>query len=235
MNISILVYGGAGVGKSVFASTFPKPLIIDSDNGHKLYEESKTFPNATYVRGDNCIPAIQRAVKQIKDGTNKFQTLVIDSLTALENQAVSKFSGRSSENWETTLYTNKGNKLNYDHWGNISGSSIALLTELKKYPVNIVVITQLSTHTVDGSEKYYPEVVGKTKNESLHFADFVCYMEKVEDSNGVVRLAHLNSTNNDPFVAKARLIGGYVQPMKNPSYEKLTKLISDQKSNLNFD
>lgn len=232
--ISVLAYGKAGSGKSILASTFPKPLIIDADGGHKVYESSGVFKDAKYVRGSQCLIALQKAIKQIKEGTNEFETLVIDSLTALENKAVSQFKGLNSENWDTNLYTNRGHKLNYDSWGAISGSTIALLSELRDYPVNVVIITQISVHNDAGREKYYPELVGKGQNESLHFADIVAYMEKVEDTNGVARLLHLSSTENDSFQAKARSVQGYLKPIKNPTYKKLIEVVGNQTLNLDF-
>jgi hypothetical protein len=234
MHISMLLYGRAGSGKSILASTFPKPLIIDSDNSHKLYEASKAFPDAIYARGSQSVLALQKAVGQIKDGKNKFETLVIDSLTALENIAITSFKGLSLQNWESSLYTNRGKKLNYDDWGAVSGSSIAILSELKQYPVNIVIITQLATHMDGGVEKYYPELVGKGQNESLHFADVVGFLEVAEDSEGMSRLLHLSSTSNDRFVAKARSVSGDIRPIKNPSYQKLLTALSETTNNLNF-
>lgn len=226
----MLLYGAAGSGKSIFASTFPKPLIFDADNGHKIYQQQKLFPEATYVRGDSLMAGLVKAINQIKKGTFKYDTIVLDSLTNLENIAISRMKGYSSENWQRNLYNNKGNKLTYDAWGSVSGSTIAIFTELRKYPINIVVITQLASYSDGGVEKYKPELVGKSSNESLHFSDFVVFMEKTEDG----RQAHLSSTINDKFVAKARLGGVDANPITNPNYDKLIKMIGLSKPELDF-
>lgn len=226
----MLIYGSAGSGRSIFASTFPKPLIFDADNGHKLYEEQKLFPDAKYVRGSSLMPGLVKAIQQIKKGENKFETIVIDSLTNLENIAIQSFKGYDSNNWETSLYTNKGRKLGYDDWGTVSSSTIAIFTELRKLPVNSVIITQLASKFDNGVEKYYPELIGKGANESLHFPDFVGFMEKTESDKRL----HLSSTGNDKFEAKARLGIQNVQPLKNPSFQKLQKLILDTKPKLQF-
>lgn len=229
-HISMLLYGHAGSGKSIFASTFPKPLIFDADNGHKIYEDQKLFPDAKYVRGDKLMSYISSAVTQIKDGKFGYETIVIDSLTNLENIAIQQFKGYNSKNWETNLYSSRGKKLGYDDWGAVSSSSIAILTELRKLPVNVVIITQIATRNDGGHEKYAPELIGKGQNESLHFADFVGYMDKTEDG----RLLHLSSTNTDKFEAKARLGVENVQPIKNPHYDKIISLIKDSKTDLQF-
>lgn len=232
--ISMLVYGKAGSGKSILASTFPSPLIIDADAGHKIYESQEVFPDAMYVRGGQCLPALKRAIGQIKEGNNKFETLVIDSLTALENKSISEMKGLRSNNWDSTLYTNRGKKLGFDHWGNLSGSTIALLTELKEYPINVVIVTQVANINDGGRLIFKPELVGKGQNESLHFADVVGYMEKLEGSEGIQRTLHLASSESDVFEAKARSAGGYISPITNPNYQKLLKALTPEKVNLKF-
>lgn len=226
----MLIYGSAGSGKSIFASTFPKPLIFDADNGHKIYEEQGLFPDAKYVRGDKLMLYLVAAIDQIKKGKFEYKTIVIDSLTNLENIAIQSFKGYNSQNWETNLYSSRGKKLGFDDWGAVSSSTISVFTELRKLPVNVVIVTQLAIRNDGGHEKYAPELVGKGTNESLHFADFVGFMTKTEDA----RLLHLSSTENDKFDAKARLGVENVQAMKNPSYDKLIKLIKETKPNLQF-
>jgi len=242
--ISMLLYGKAGVGKSILANTFPKSLVFDFDNSHKMYKE--TFQDNTYISGAvqikkgnkitnlSMIQLLQISVEQIKSGTFQYETLVIDSLTNLENDAVAFAKGLSEASWHKSLYSQNGKKMTYDNWGNISGSTISLLLELRKYDVNVVVITQVDTKQVDGTEKQYPQLIGKSQNESLHFPDFVGYMTKAEGKSGVERYLHLNSLTNDEFVAKARLVQGEVDPIKNPHYSKIAELVSANKSNLDF-
>lgn len=235
MGISLLLYGKAGSGKSILASTFPKPLILDADGGHKIYQEKKMFPEAKYVGGKMVFAGLQKAVSQIKAGENEFETLVIDSLTNLENMAITSLKGLGSNNWETGLYSNKGKKLYQDDWGAISGSTIAILTELRAYPINVVIITQLGVSNDGGVQKYVPQLVGKGEQESLHFSDIVGYMEVVEGTDGNDRLLHLTSTSNDKFTAKSRLGISDIPPMRNPSYEKIAELIKTTKVDLSFE
>lgn len=230
--ISMLLYGQAGSGKSILANTFPKAVIFDFDNSHKRYK--KHFADNTYVQGSEAFKLLQIAIGQVIEGKNKFQTIVIDSLTNAENQAISIKKGINSQNWATSLYNSKGRKLNYDDWGDVSSSTVALFTELRSYPVNVVIITQVENVHDNGKMIAKPMLVGKGQDESLHFPDFVGYMSKQEGKDGVERYLHLSSHMNDSFVAKARLIQGDVEPIKNPSYEKIMKLIDNDKFNLNF-
>lgn len=228
--ISMLLYGLAGSGKSILASTFPNPLIFDIDNGHKLYQQKNLFPDAKYVRGDNLISLLSEAMKQIREGTFKYKTIVIDSLSNLENLAISRFKGVTSENWSNNLYTSKGKQMGYTEWGNISGSSIAILTELRRYHINVVIITQVSRYSDGGIEKMKPELVGRGSDEALHYPDFVVFLENQTDA----RIAHLRSSQDDHFVAKARVANDKVKSIRNPHYNDFIELAVNTKPQLDF-
>lgn len=230
--ISILLYGAAGSGKSILANTFPKALIFDADRSHKMYQAA--FPN-NIVIVDDIIPSLQAAIKKVEDGTNdKFDTIVIDSLTALENEAIAFAKGFGVNTWGQNLYTNKGKSLGYQDWGNISGSTIALLTYMRQLPINLVIITQIETLMDNGVMKYRPNLIGKGQNESLHFSDIVGYMEAVKGKTGMERYLHMTSAEDDKFVAKARTIAGNLPAIKNPTYTKIYNAITQNENKLDF-
>lgn len=229
--ISILVYGKAGSGKSIFASTFPNALVLDADNGHKQYQEH--FKH-TYVGADKALDALSKAVQQLEAGTFKFDTIIIDSLTNIENLAISRKKGIDPKNWGNNLYAGKANKLTYSDWGDVSGSTISMLTYLRQLPINLVIITQVETKDDEGREVYKPNLVGKGSDEALHFADMVGFMEVQNDVEGTSRYLHLSSSEGDRFLAKARTLQGHIEPIKNPNYEKLVQVAQQTNMKLDF-
>ena len=230
--IHILIYGNAGVGKSILASTFPKCLYLDFDNGTNHYE--KHFKDNKYLRGENLITYLQKAIGQIEKGTFEYETIVIDSLTNLENTAISQFKKLDINNWSQNLYQSNQKKLQYDDWGNISGSTISLLSYMRTLPINIVIITQIDKAKVDGTLKNFPMLVGKGQLESLHFADIVGYLYSVNPEKPQRYLA-ISSTEEDNYYAKIRNLSAVKDPIKNPNFDKISKLLNDENINLNFE
>lgn len=228
-SISLLLYGDAGVGKSVVASTFPKCLYLDFDQGTKVYRSK--FPDnkyLTYQDGD-LFTFLKEAIKQVKAGTFKYDTIVIDSLTNVENKTIARYRGVSPDNWDTALYRDL-RKLDYDNWGSLSGSTTSLMTYLRDLPVNSVIITQVGFK----DEMKYPQLIGKGKTEATHFADYLGFMTASREDDKTVRHLHFSAGAFDKFIAKGRFAGEVPEAIKNPNYNKIIDLIENYKGEFDF-
>lgn len=88
----ILVLGDYGVGKSVFASTFPTPgFVFDLDDGIQIYR-GKDFDYNTYgispkswIEFEKDVTAV---IKSTQDG--KYKSIIVDSTTVLSNIAMER-------------------------------------------------------------------------------------------------------------------------------------------------
>ena len=71
--IKALIYGQPGLGKTTFALSSPKPLLLDFDNGvHRV--------NAEYQTDTLQIQSWQEVIDELNEGTfNSYQTIVIDT------------------------------------------------------------------------------------------------------------------------------------------------------------
>lgn len=89
--LKVLLYGGSGVGKTLFAATFPKAFIINTENGLKtlrgldrhyedVFEDDKARPTA-YSR-------VVKLVSEIGRDLTIDDTLILDSYTVLNDYAV---------------------------------------------------------------------------------------------------------------------------------------------------
>jgi len=77
--IKMLVYGIVGVGKTVFASTTPKPLFLDIEGGLLSIAHKKVH----FVKIEK-MEDLNKVLEFLKFKKHSYETVVIDSLTELQ-------------------------------------------------------------------------------------------------------------------------------------------------------
>jgi len=73
----ICVYGPGGIGKSTFASQFPSPIYISTEDGLASLDVT-SFPKAKHVND------VSNSIKTLIKEDHEFKTLVVDSVDWLE-------------------------------------------------------------------------------------------------------------------------------------------------------
>ena len=73
----IVIYGTPGIGKTTFASTFPKPILMRFEDGASAMDVP-TFPKLFTSLSD-----LNKGIKTLK-GDHDFKTLIIDSIDWME-------------------------------------------------------------------------------------------------------------------------------------------------------
>lgn len=74
----VVVYGIPGVGKTTFASTWPKPILLRTEDGAGALD-IPTFPQVAHSIED-----VRKAMNALLQGNHPFRTLIVDSLDWLE-------------------------------------------------------------------------------------------------------------------------------------------------------
>ena len=84
--LNMVVYGPPGIGKTTFASTAPKPLIIDLEGGFLSIAGKDVDVCRAHTLKD-----VREAIRHAID--NKYGTVVIDSLTRLAEMHMKEIVG----------------------------------------------------------------------------------------------------------------------------------------------
>lgn len=131
--LKILIYGASGSGKTLAALSFPRPAVIDTENGTDLYVGRSGIPEFSVLRAKS-LQEVKKAIEFIaEDNGATFETLVIDAITVLydvQKEAVARMS--------------KDGEMNPRLWNKVNGQMVALYNGLTNLPVHVVVIARES-------------------------------------------------------------------------------------------
>lgn len=125
--LKVLLYGATGTGKTIAATSFPRPAYIDTEGGTHLYRGRKGFEHIKWL-DEKTLTGIEQAIAFIaQDGGKTYDTLVIDPITVVYD--VLK---------EAMSRTAKNNELGFRDWAKINNRMNALYTALTNLPVHVV-------------------------------------------------------------------------------------------------
>ncbi len=87
----VLIYGNEGVGKTTLASEFPNAVFLQCEEGTPGETELTSFGTLPDFNG------VMEAMTALYDGEHDFQTLVVDSVTALQAMIFAEVCRRGDE------------------------------------------------------------------------------------------------------------------------------------------
>lgn len=180
----VLVYGDPGVGKSTFAATAPKPVFIPLEDGLDQVDCVK-FPHvkdfATFIS----------YLKAVREEEHDFQTLVIDSLSALQNIVADGVCAAAGAKFLTAAYGgyNRGNDAALVQFRK---DVYSLLDEIRqKRRMAIIQIAHSHDETVkytDGTSdrRTAPRLISAIRDWVVEWNDIVAYarIRTMEDASG---------------------------------------------------
>lgn len=208
--IKFLVYGESGVGKTVFAATWPKVIFVDIDRGlasvrHKI----SRIVCQDWVK-------LQMAYTYLASGNHGFQTVVIDSLNELQKVAMAHVVGAYS-----------GIRRSYDSlpsqsdYGKMLDDFDKLVRAFRSLPMHVVFISNVAGKEFE-TDIIQPQLTGKSAARNVcRLMDIVGYLYKAESSEAQKpRVMVFDDTN---FVTKDRS-GVLPTTVNDPSYTRLYEI-----------
>lgn len=143
--LKILVYGDTGTGKTSFALTFPKSLILDTEDGYEWYENTEKAKNMAGIVRSQSFDDLDDLLDQLERDSSEYSTFVIDSETKiyenLQEALLDVEERRARKKHRDELDAN----ISQRSWGKIKQISLRLQNEkirLASQGVNIVSVSQ---------------------------------------------------------------------------------------------
>lgn len=180
------IYGGSWVGKTVFGGTAPKPIFASSEKWLlSIVSTLGYYPD--YVNIES-IKDLQELYKHLKK-TNTYQTLVLDSLTEINEIIKEGIENRT------------GKQLTRNERWELSRKIKDIIRSFKDLPMHVIVICQ-EKHNVNDegvTESIYPMLNGKNATEIAYMMDIVGYMYIDKDGE-----RHITTAPNQKLLSKDR-------------------------------
>lgn len=143
--LKILVYGDTGTGKTSFALTFPKSLVLDTEDGYEWYENTDKAKNMAGIARSQSFEDLSDLMDALDRDHSEYDTFVIDSETKiyenLQEALLDVEERRARKKHRDELDAN----ISQRSWGKIKQISLRLQNEkvrLASAGVNIVSVSQ---------------------------------------------------------------------------------------------
>lgn len=232
---NILVYGESGVGKTVFASTAPRPILwLESEGGTSSIGDKKGIDIAR-VSG---LETYREALVYLESNPGKYKTVVIDSFSETQAAVLKDIMGAVKRLDPTRDEFSP----QWDEWGRLTGIMREIARAYRDLPANVI-ITALQREDKDdltGRVKVRPRLSPTLADELPAYMDAVLYLyaataragevdgegvQKDDEGVTVIRNALIKPTGK--YIAKARIPKGAPAPdfIADPTFEKVTDLL----------
>lgn len=197
--VRALVYGDPGTGKTVFAAKFPKPFIIDVENGTSSLRNHDEL-SGVKVHNLGKFDEMQEIFNDFRSGGGmEFETVVIDSLSALQQKHLAEVIERdkSRDSKVPTLLDYKAN----------TAVMQRLLIAFRDLPKNLVITAHSTFDKDDNDGRMYirPDVTPRLSQTVVGLLDVIGWMHTGEGEKEGKQYLQIRPSRK--VVAKTR-IGG---------------------------
>ena len=195
--VKLLVYGAAGVGKTVLCSTAPSPIIISAEKGLLSIADKDIA-----VIEVSSIAEMQQAFNIVKKGD--WETVCLDSLSEIAEVVLAEYKG----------LVNDGRMA----YGQLNDEMTKIVRQFRSLDKNVVV-TAKELKDESGSATYSrPSMPGKTLTGSVpYFFDLVLFMKSTKEKRVLY--------TKDSFTHNAKDRSGKLSDKEDPNLTDIFKKV----------
>lgn len=180
------IYGQPGIGKTSIALSFPKPLLIDTDNG--LYRVQ-----AEYRCDSVPVESYQDILDVLQENLKDYDTMVIDTLGKLVDFILDKIAK------ENPNLIQKDGTVSIKAWGIVKNIFKKFVADVSALNKNLIFVAHEKESSENDVRIIRPDVAGSAGKDILKELDFLGYMEMVGKKRSI------SFTPSSKFYAKNSL------------------------------
>lgn len=240
----ILVYGGFGSGKTLFALSFPNSAAIDAENGLTNYEHSPRGKNLRLVDNSQSFKGLEESIEFISENHKEegIEALIVDSETKVYNnieQAVMNIEEKRARKKGREVDDTNLSMRSYGRIRYVGTKLQNLKIDLTSQGVHMISVAQAKAVKKKVGEEYvvdhYVPMMNKDAEYDYDIVVF-CYREEDPIDGGYKYFARIEKDRTETFEAGTVKEGGvsyddwkdYYEGMRNSGKEILgSKFVED--------
>lgn len=191
--IMMICYGNGGVGKTTFASTAPKPLLVDCENGAKYFGLRGISMDVAKINDWSDMKGLIEVAQ-----SGEYETIIIDPVGELMEKLKRFMIMRADKK----LVMIDGSPT-IAGWGWLKDNMRNTLKVLRDSGCHILINAHVSEQDDEGKILKRPMLMTKLSDEIINMVDIVGYMEVMNFEEGEKRVIHVDSAS-DKYLAKDR-------------------------------
>lgn len=222
---NILVYGEPGVGKTVFASSAPKPILWLESEGGTLSIGDKKGIDIARVGG---LSTYREALVFLEANPGKYATVVIDSFSETQAAVLKSIM----QNVREIDPARDEFMPQFGEWGRLTGIMREIARAYRDLPANLV-ITALQREDKDdmtGKVKIRPRLSPTLADELPAFMDAVGYLYTATPKKGEVDDEGIEADDEGQTIIRNMLLaptGKYAAKLRAPKGSEPPEFITD--------
>jgi len=164
------IYGAGGVGKTTLATTAPKPVFVDAEQGTKALGARGIDVDVIEIDKWSQVQDAWKAIKESDD----YETVVIDPTGEFMRLLIKEVA--------------QGGNVQLRDWGLIKKRFRQFVWTLKRSGMNVIFVAHEKEQQDDQSVLKRPDVSANMSTELVNLSDVVGHMKIDMDDNRVLRV-----------------------------------------------
>lgn len=212
--ITVIILGETGIGKTQMAATFPNPIFIDLDQGGQFVSATRVIPRN--------MRELETVIRDLEIKFSKsdcpYDTIVVDTVDEMVSMVKTDLLGTAD-------------KMTQDKWDRLLNRVMPMLGRLKKINSNLVICAQTKTISSDdgGPANISLAIPSSAKSRIPQMAGWIFHL-RLDNDGKVVALTKPARGKAGQFQAKDRsgLLPTTIEPTYNAFVEALREAFAKQ-------